>query len=308
MLKTGPAAGIFWMCTATLISSIQGGLVRSLAGQIPTLELVLVRNIAALLVLYPIVRRQGLALPPPSQLPFYALRVLFAFGATALLFVALARMPIANVYALQYLIPLFTILLAVLLLKQKADAHSWGACVVGFLGALVIIRPGIITFTLAAAAALSNAFLQGGNNTVIKVLARRDNPEVITMWTNLAMVPLSLVPVAAFGQWVTPTVTQWPVVLAIGFIGAFGGYCFTRAVSSADARIVQPFQFSRMIFATGIGWIMFGEFPDLWTWIGAAVIFSASYYVVYREARTRRAATAEDDMTDSTGKDGNTAA
>ena len=287
MLKNGPAAGIFWMCMATLISSISGGMVRELAGQIPTMELVFFRNLIALVVLYPIVRRQGFGLPAREQVPLYALRVLFAFGAMALLFYALARMPLADVYALQYTIPLFTILLAVVILKQKADIHSWGACFVGFIGTLIVMRPGIVEITLASAAALSTAFMHAGNNTTIKMLARRDNPEVITLWTNIGMLPLALVPTLFL--WVTPTLEQWPLVLGIGLVSSLGGYFFTLAVSAADARIVQPFQFSRMIFATAIGWIMFSELPDVWTWLGAAVIFAASYYVVYREGKARRA-------------------
>ena len=287
MLKTGPAAGIFWMCMATLISSISGGMVRELAGQIPTMELVFFRNLIALIVLIPIVRRQGVGLPSKSQLPVYALRVLFAYSAMVLLFYALARMPIADVYALQYTIPLFTILLAVIVLKQHADIHSWAACLVGFLGTLIVMRPGIIEITLASLAALTTAFMHAGSNTTIKILARRDNPEAITLWTNFGMLPLALIPTLFL--WVTPTAEQWPLVIGIGVVSSIGGYCFTRSVSAADARIVQPFQFSRMIFAAAIGWIMFSELPDLWTWIGAAVIFAASYYIVYREGRTLRA-------------------
>ncbi len=287
MFKSGPAAGIFWMCMATLISSISGGMVRELSGQIPTMELVFFRNVIALCVLAPVVIRQGVGLPSRSQIPVYALRVLFAYFAMVMLFYALARMPIADVYALQYTIPLFTILLAVVVLKQHADIHSWAACIVGFIGTLIVMRPGIIEITLASAAALSTAFMHAGSNTTIKILARRDNPEVITLWTNIGMLPLALIPTLFL--WVTPTLEQWPLVLGIGLVSSIGGYCFTRAVSAADARIVQPFQFSRMIFATAIGWIMFSELPDIWTWVGAAVIFAASYYVVYREGKARRA-------------------
>ena len=273
---------------ATLISSISGGMVRELAGQIPTMELVFFRNLIALVVLIPIVMRQGVGLPSKSQIPVYALRVFFAYSAMVLLFYALARMPIADVYALQYTIPLFTILLAVVVLKQHADIHSWGACFVGFLGTLIVMRPGIIEITLASLAALTTAFMHAGSNTTIKILARRDNPEVITLWTNFGMLPLALIPTLFL--WVTPTAAQWPLVIGIGVISSIGGYCFTRSVSAADARIVQPFQFSRMIFAAAIGWIMFSELPDVWTWIGAAVIFIASYYIVYREGRARRTA------------------
>ena len=288
MLKTGPAAGIFWMCMATLISSISGAMVRELAGEIPTFELVFFRNIIAMVVLVPIVLRQGVGLPDRSQLPFYGMRILFAFCAMVFLFYALARMPLADVYALQYTIPLFTILLAVLFLRQKADIHSWAAVFIGFVGTLIVMRPGIIEITLAGLGAITAACLSAGSNTTIKILARKDNAEAITLWTNIGMLPLALIP--TLFVWVNPTVEQWPLIIGVGVVSSIGGYCFTRAVSAADARIVQPFQFSRMIFATAIGWIMFSEFPDLWTWIGAAVIFSASYYIVYREGQARKAA------------------
>lgn len=288
MLKSGPAAGIFWMCMATLISSISGAMVRELAGEIPTFELVFFRNLIAMAVLIPIVLRQGVGLPDRSQLPYYGMRILFAFAAMVFLFYALARMPLADVYALQYTIPLFTILLAVLFLSQKADIHSWAAVFVGFVGTLIVMRPGIIEITLAALGAITAACLSAGSNTTIKILARKDNAEAITLWTNIGMLPLALIPTVFV--WVTPTAEQWPLIIGVGVVSSIGGYCFTRAVSAADARIVQPFQFSRMVFATAIGWIMFSEFPDLWTWVGAAVIFGASYYIVYREGLARKAA------------------
>ena len=283
MFRTGVAAGIFWMCMATLISSIAGGMVRELGGDIPTLQLVMVRNLVALCVLLPVVRRQGVGLPRRSQAPVYFFRVLFTYGGLTCLFYALGRMPIADVYALQYTTPLFTILLAALVLKQHVGFHGWTGCIVGFAGALIVIRPGIIEITLASAAALLTAFMYAGSNTTIKLLARRDSPEAITLWTNLLMLPLTLAP--ALFLWVAPTPEQWPLIVGVGVVSGLGGYCFTRSVSAADARVVQPFQFSRMIFATAVGFAMFSEFPDLWTWAGSAVIFGASWYVIRREGR-----------------------
>ena len=286
-------AGIFWMCMATLLSSIAGGLVRELAGAIPTMELVFFRNVVALIILAPWMLRQGLGTMRTTRLPLFGLRVLFAYLAMVMLFYALGQMPIADVYALQYTIPLFTILLAVLVLKQHADAHSWGACLVGFAGTLIIMRPGIVEITLASICALSAAFMSAGSNTTIKLLSRTESPALITVYTNLLMMPLALIPMLFV--WVTPTWAQMPWILGVGLASACGGYCFTRAVASADARIVQPFQFSRMIFATAIGFLMFAELPDIWTWVGAAVIFVASYYLVLREAK-RRAEASEGDQ------------
>lgn len=287
MLRSGPAAGIFWMCMATLLSSVTGAFVRQLGGEIHAFELVFFRTVVALVLLAPWILRQGVRTMRTQRLPLYCLRVFFAYTGMVMLFYALGEMPIADVYALQYTIPLFTILLAVLLLKQQADGHAWTACLIGFAGTLIVMRPGIIELTLAAVFALSSAFMSAGSNTTIKLLSRTEGPEVITVYSNLLMMPLAFVPMLFV--WVTPSWDQVPWILGIGVFGSTGGYCFTRSVSLADARIVQPFQFSRMLFAAALGFLMFGELPDIWTWVGAGVIFISSYYILFRESRARRA-------------------
>jgi len=285
-LKGGVAAGIFWMCMATLLTSITGACVRKLGGAVPTMELVFFRNFFALAMLAPWFLRLGASAMRTQRLPLYGLRVTFAYLSMLMQFYALSQLQIATVYALQFTIPLFTILLAVLILKQQADTQSWAACIVGFAGALIIMRPGIIEISAAVVLTMCSALLSAGSNTTIKLLARTESAGVITVYTNLLMMPLAFVPMLFV--WVTPTAEQWLWILAIGVTGATGGYCFTRAVSSADARVVQPFQFSRMIFATALGFLMFAELPDLWTWVGAGVIFTASYYILLHERNRKR--------------------
>jgi drug/metabolite transporter (DMT)-like permease len=288
MLSSGVAAGIFWMCMATLLSSVTGAMVRQLGGEIHAFELVFFRSVGAVVILAPWMLRRGVRTLGTRRMPLYGLRVFFAYTAMVMLFYALGEMPIADVYALQYTIPLFTILLAVLILKQPTDRHGWAACFIGFAGALIVMRPGIIELTLAAICALASAFMSAGSNTTIKLLSRTESPEIITVYTNLLMIPLAFVPMLFF--WATPSWEQAPWIVGVAVFGSVGGYCFTRSVSAADARVVQPFQFTRMIFATGLGFLMFGEFPDIWTWVGAAVIFVSSYYIVIREKAAKRAA------------------
>ncbi len=271
-----------------LLSAAAGACVRQLGGEVPTLELVFFRNIVGLLILVPWLMRQGLGVMRTNQLPLYCLRVFFAYTAMVTLFFAWGEMPIADVFALQFTIPLFTILLAVLILKQQTDRQAWVACLVGFVGALIVMRPGVIELTLAAIAAIASAMMSAGSNTTIKLLTRTESVGTITVYSNLLMLPLALIP--TFFVWVTPTLAQVPWILGTAFFSAVGGLCFTLAVGAADARVVQPFQFTRMIFAAGIGYFMFLELPDIWTWIGAAVIFGASYYIVWREAKKRNVA------------------
>lgn len=277
----GYISGILWMCLAMLFSAAAGACVRELGGSVPTLELVFFRNIIGLLMLVPWLYRRGFGMMHTRCLPLYCLRVFFAWTAMVMLFFAWGKMPIADVFALQFTIPLFTIILAVFILKQKTDCQAWVACLIGFAGALIVMRPGLIELTIAAGAAIASAMMSAGSNTTIKLLTRTENAGTITVYSNLLMLPLSLIP--AFFVWVTPTVAQAPWIIGAASFSAVGGLCFTLAVGAADARVVQPFQFTRMIFAAVIGYWMFFELPDVWTWVGAAVIFGASYYIVVRE-------------------------
>ena len=286
MLKLSRSnAGILWMCLAMLLSAMAGASVRQLDGAVPTLELVLVRNIVGLLMFLPWLMRQGVGVIRTSRLPLYCLRVFFAYTAMVMLFFAWGKMPIADVFALQFTIPLFTILLAVLILKQQTDCQAWAACLIGFCGALIVMRPGVVELTMAAVAAIASALMSAGSNTTIKLLTRTESVGTITVYSNLLMLPLALVP--TLFVWVTPSLTQVPWIIGAALFSAVGGLCFTLAVGAADARVVQPFQFTRMIFAAVIGYWMFFELPDFWTWVGAAVIFGASYYIVLREAKKR---------------------
>jgi len=268
-----------------LLSAAAGACVRHLSGNVPTLELVFVRNVVGLLMFVPWLLRQGVSVMRTSCLPLYSLRVFFAYTAMVMLFFAWGELPIADVFALQFTIPLFTIMLAVLILKQQTDRQAWAACLIGFCGALIVMRPGVIELTMAAVAAIASAMMSAGSNTTIKLLTRTESVGTITVYSNLLMLPLALIP--TFFVWVTPTLTQIPWIIGAALFSAVGGLCFTLAVGAADARVVQPFQFTRMIFAAAIGYWMFFELPDIWTWVGAAVIFGASYYIVIREAKKR---------------------
>ena len=280
-------AGILWMVLAGALSASAGGLVRQLGGTIPAMELVFFRNLAGLAVVVPVLlHRGGFHSLGTRRLPMHLVRVAFQYLAMVTLFYALANMPIADVFALQFTIPLFTIVLAVLLLGQRAGARSWTACLVGFAGALMVVRPGFEAIGPAAAAALVSALMSGGSNTAIKLLSRTDGAALITVWANLLMLPMSLVP--SLFVWVTPAWAAAPPIAAMALLHALGGYCFTRAVATADARVVQPFQFARMLFAAAVGFAMFGELPDGWTWAGALVIFAAALHLVRGEAGRRR--------------------
>jgi drug/metabolite transporter (DMT)-like permease len=201
-------------------------------------------------------------------------------------FYGIGHMPIGDVYSLLFLVPLITIILAVLILKEHAGSHAWIACGVGFIGALVILRPGIIDISLAAAAVLVTAVTYGGTNICIKSISRTDTPVQITIYANILALPLSLIP--TLFVWRTPEWEEIPWILALGISQTLAGLFHARAVQAADARVVQPFNFLRLPVSVIFAYYLFAELPSAWTWLGATLIFASSYYVLYREAGSRK--------------------
>lgn len=281
--------GIFWMIMATLMAAMTGGAVRYLDGAYSPFELVFFRSVLALVILSPWLIRSaaGESLRPRDARVFtlFMLRSIFSYGGLVFLFFALAAMPIAEVYALLFTTPLFTILLAVLLLRERAGTVTWIACLIGFAGALVIIRPGFVEVGLAALAALSTAGLYASANICIKMLSRTETTVRITIYNNLMILPLALAP--TLFVWVTPSWADAPWVAAMALTSALGGLFHANGVAATDARVVQPFSFLRVIWSAGIGYLMFAELPGVWVWAGATIIFASSYYILYAETRRK---------------------
>ncbi len=278
-----PAAvrGAAWMVLAAFSYAVTGALVRHLADDFSVFEVAFFRCVVAVFMIAPLILRSPVAGFRTIQLPMHVWRVALTYTGIMCWFYGVSVIPLTNYYALQFTMPLFTIAGAVLFLGQRADARTWLAVGVGFLGALVILRPGVIAVGLGALAALGAALLFAGANTCVKALSRNEPTNVIMLYANGLIIPLSLAP--ALFDWHPPGWADAPWLIGVGVFGTLGQYAITRAITVADARIVQPFDFARLPFAAALGYVFFGEVSDLWTWVGAVVIFTAGYDVLARE-------------------------
>ena len=229
----------------------------------------------------PLILRAPVASFRTIQLPLHVWRVVMTYGGIMCWFYGVSVIPLADYYALQFTMVLFTIAGAVLFLGQRADAGTWLAVGVGLCGALVILRPGVIAVSLGALAAVGAALLFAGVNPCVKVLSRREDTNVIMLYANGLLIPLSLAP--ALFDWHPPGWADAPWLIGVGVFGTLGQYAITRAITVADARVVQPFDFARLPFAAALGYVFFGEATDPWTWAGAVIIFGAGTYVLARE-------------------------
>lgn len=276
------------MIIACLVLSAMAGLIRFMADTgMHTFEIVFLRNLAGLLYFLPWFFRNGLGVLKTKRIGAYCLRSFVGFFSMVSWFYAISVLPLADAVALNFTAPIFGTILAVFVLKEMVGIRRMLAMLVGFSGAMIILRPGFTELSLGAYAAIFSALTMAFAVMMVKLLSRTERPAAIVAWTQILILPMSLIP--AIFVWEMPTTEQIIVILMIGFLATLGHLCFTKAYALADATVVMPFDFFRLIFSALIGFIFFMQQPDIFTYIGAAVIFASSIYIAIREAKKSKA-------------------
>ena len=244
------------------------------------------RNFFCVVWMLPLFARRGLSLVKTNQFRLYGMRVVLSFISMTAFFQALALLPIGEVTAINFLSPLFGTLFAVLLLGEHVGTRRWTALAVGFLGAMVILRPAGSAFGFGQIAALTSAMAIGVIGPLVKQLTSTDDADRIVFITNLLLTPLSLIP--ALFVWTWPPLELWPLLVLMGLFAVLGHMTLVRGYAVSDASLVMTFKFSRLPFAVLLGYLAFGELIDGWSWVGAIIIFAAALYVTHREAQMAR--------------------
>jgi drug/metabolite transporter (DMT)-like permease len=288
--------GAIWMVIACACFSSMNGIIRHLGQDLPTLVLVFFRCLFGLLAMLPWLLKPGLSSLRASRRSLHVVRVVMAFVAMSAWFYGLTLMPLAEATALSFTMPLFASIAAVLFLGEVMRARRWTATLIGFAGAMIILRPGAVTISDATYYVLFATVLMAVSQTIVKLLSRSEHPNATVFWLVFLMTPVSFVP--ALFVWQTPTAGQFLWLIALGMVATLGHQCMARSLGSTDATAVYPLDFTRLIFAALIGYLAFSELPDFWTWVGAAVIMSSSIYIAHREAALRRAARLADSKAD----------
>lgn len=283
--------GIAWMLLAALASSVMNGLIRELSGSLHAFEIAFFRNVFGLGALLPLLLRAGPGALRTSRFGLHALRGLLNAVAMLTFFYALAITPLAEVAALSFTTPLFATLLAMLLLGERVGPRRAMALALGFVGALMIIRPGSVGLSLGTLLVLLSSLAWAAALIDIKVLSRTETSLRITIYATFFLTPITLA--AALPFWTSPTAWQLGLLAAVGALGTFTQMSIAHAFSRAETSQVLPADFTKLIWAALIGWLAFAELPDIWTLVGGSVIFAAVAYNAYREAQLRRVERAE---------------
>lgn len=249
-------------------------------------QTVFCRVLFAFLILLVLVWRSGIGTIATTQFKTYVFRSVVGIIAMWAWFFAVTLIPIGEQTALSFLAPLFTTMGAALFLGETVRLRRWLAIMIGFIGAFIILRPGITEVSLGHIVAIGSALAMGCSMLVVKHLTRKDDPLVIVFISHLIMVPLALLPALYVWEW--PEMEVWLILAVTGPVAVIGHVTLTRAYKLADASFVAGVDYARLPFAMLFGWILFGELSDIWTWVGASIIFGSSFYVIRREMSERK--------------------
>lgn len=282
-------AALLMLCS-TVFFGLMVIAIRLASETLHTFEIAFFRNFFGLVAALPLLVRHGPDLLKTTQLPRYGIRC--AIGVVSMMagFWAIGHLPLAQAVALSYSTPIFVTIAAVIFLHEQVRARRWIAVGLGFVGVLIIVRPGSANFSAGTLVALVAAVLSGIVSIQIKQLSQVDPADRIVFLTTLIWVPMSLVPALTVWEW--PQGITWLWVMAAGMMGTAGHMLWTRALKLGDVSALTPISFTQLPIVALAGWLLFQEPVDRWTAIGATVIFAANAYIAHREAQlARRAAT-----------------
>jgi drug/metabolite transporter (DMT)-like permease len=273
---------------ALVCFSLMAVAVRELLDTMGTFEILFFRASISFLMVLAVLPRYGVAALRTHRLGLHAGRNVLHFGGQAAWVYAIGVLPLATVFAIEFTMPVWTALLATLLLGERLNQGRIVMLALGLAGILIILRPGLAVVHPGALATLAAAIAFASVMVATKRLAATDSPLAVLFYMSVVQIPLGLA--TALPGWVAPTAADVPWIIAVGGAGFGSHYCLTRAFMHADATFVVPLDFLRLPLIAVVGALLYGEPIELPTLFGAAVICAGIYYSLTRERPARPAA------------------
>jgi len=287
-LHSTHARAALMMLGSTLFFGLMVITIRLASATLHTFEVAFFRNFFGLLVALPLLLRHGPGFLRTTVLPKYVFRCLIGICSMLAGFWAIGNLPLAQAVSLSYSTPLFVTIAAAAMLGEVVRARRWTAVALGFIGVLLIVRPGTAEFTVGTLVALLAAVLSSIVAIQIKQLSATEPADRIVIITTLIWVPMSLLPALAVWQW--PQGIAWLWVVSAGVLGTAGHMLWTRALKLGEVSALTPISFMQLPLVVLFGWWLFDEPLSAWILLGAGIIFGANAYIAQREASLARRA------------------
>lgn len=282
--------GILFFLFALVVFGFMDAIVKQLRTEYPALFIMWVRYVFQLLAVTILLVRMGsFGLLRTTRPVLQIVRALINVGSSFFFLTGLAYLPLADAGALGMVSPMFVTALSVPFLGEKVGIRRWSAVIVGFMGALIIIRPGMGIVNAGAFFILASAMCYASYQITTRILSTTDAPVTTLFYTTFVGLVASsaLVPFA----WVDAPREIWALLAFQGTMAAVGHFFLISALGMTPASILAPFNYASLIILTILGYVFFGQVPDGWTALGAAIIVGSGLYIVYRERVQRSAAT-----------------
>jgi drug/metabolite transporter (DMT)-like permease len=277
--------GISFALLSAFLLIINGAIGKQLGQELHPFFITFIRAFIMVLFLLPWIFRKGIGGVKTTRSGLQFVNGLFFALALFAWFWALPRIPLDLVTSVGFTAQTFAVLGAILFLGEKSAPWRWGGLLVGLVGALIIVRPGVDGISPGVLACLFSALCFAVTKILIKIITRTESPESVVFWQAL-WVAIIAFPVALF-YWQTPNWEQSIWIIALSIVTIMNHFSITWAIKLADIGVIEPISFTRLIWAALVGYFLFGDVPNTFTLIGGAIVLASVVYIARRERQEK---------------------
>jgi len=275
--------------SATMFGALMASSVKYLSNDLHPIIICFYRCLIGLILISPFIIKNNFRALKSKNIKLQFSRVIINIFSMIFWFSAIGIMQFEKAAALGFTTPLFTTILAIIILKEKIRFHRTAALLIGFLGIIIIVRPGYVPLELGAVFILASALSFSFVLIIIKKLSAIDSSQTIIFYHLLLSTPVFFI--LSLFYWETVNLNQLLIFTLMGASGLLSHWCLAQAFKLSDTTFVMPLQFTKLIWASLIGFFIFTERPDMWTWFGGVIIFISVVYIAYREAFKKKGTT-----------------
>ena len=278
--------GALWLVSGGFIFTSTSAMIRLLSTQVESVQTAFFRAVISVILLLPMIVAGRVKPWHSKRIIGHFWRTAMGTGSMVLGFYAVSMLPLADATAIAFSQPLFSVVVAALVLGEKVRWRRWSATVIGFAGVLIMVRPGEGSLQLGALVALANAAAVSISILLVRRLSDSETPLMIL--TQFAIFSTILLTVPAILVWRWPDLWGWMLAVGIALSATVGQYFWVQAFKAGEMSAVAPFEYMRLPFAVFVGWLIWGEMPVIWTYVGAAIVIASALYIAHREAQLAR--------------------
>ena len=278
--------GTLFLMLASILLSLMALLIKLLGQHLHVTQILLLRQLGMMLMVLPAIMRNFPGSLRSTRPGLQILRMGFAIIAMLGGFTAIIHLPLADATAIFFAKSFFVTIFAVLFLGEFVGVYRWSAVALGFVGVLIMLQPGTANFSVYSLASLVGAAAAAAVMILLRILSRSETADTIMTWSALGIGIVMALP--GIYYWQPPTASEWGLLAALAVVSYFGQRCNIFAYKHGEASLLASLDYVRLLWATLFGFLVFGDFPGVPTWVGASIVVAAAVFTIYRETRRGR--------------------